>query len=58
MCAGALEMMREQPSLTRGGKNGFSGNIFGQQFASTSVNALQLSNLAVKTYFKISILQP
>jgi hypothetical protein len=50
-------MMREQPSLRRGGNNGFNGNIFGQHFASTSVNALQhvgptFSNLPLKNRFK------
>lgn len=33
--------MRAQFSLRKGGKNGFNGNIWGQQFASRDENALQ-----------------
>jgi len=55
--------MRAQLSLRRGGKNGFNGNIWGQQLASKVENALQhaastFSNFPEKIDLAISSTHP
>ncbi|KAH0841430.1 hypothetical protein HID58_092222 [Brassica napus] len=56
-------MMLAQLSLRRGGKNGFNGNIWGQQFASKVENVLQhaastFSNFPEKIDLEISSTHP